>query len=77
MPAERLAGIIAEHGPRSVAAYARTMAPATFPTAQPMFTALLYRHRDADGVRPGHPRQRRQAGGRVATGTWGAPPQGF
>ena len=75
--AERLAGIIAEHGPRSVAAYAGTMALATFPTAQPMFTALL------DGIGTPmrfDPNTLDKGGKQVAAsllGTWGAPPQGF
>jgi anaerobic selenocysteine-containing dehydrogenase len=39
--AGRLARIVAEHGPRSVAGYAGTMALGAFPTAMPMFTALM------------------------------------
>ena len=75
--AERLAGIIAQHGPRSVAAYAGTMALAAYPTAMPMFTALL------DGIGTPmrfDPNTLDKGGKQVAAsllGTWGAPSQGF
>jgi anaerobic selenocysteine-containing dehydrogenase len=75
--AERLAGITAQHGPRSVAGYAGTMALATFPTAMPMFTALL------DGIGTPmrfDPNTLDKGGKQVALsllGTWGAPSQGF
>jgi anaerobic selenocysteine-containing dehydrogenase len=75
--AERLAGIIAEHGPRSVAGYAGTMALANFATAAPMFTALL------DGIGTPmrfDPNTLDKGGKQVAQsllGTWAAPLQGF
>ena len=75
--AGRLADIIAQHGPRSVAGFAGTMALATYPTAMPMFFALL------DGIGTPmrfDPNTLDKGGKQVAQsllGTWGAPSQGF
>ena len=75
--AEKLTDIIAQHGPRSVAGYAGTMALASFPTGSPMFTALL------DGIGTPmrfDPNTLDKGGKQVAQsllGTWGAPAQGF
>jgi anaerobic selenocysteine-containing dehydrogenase len=75
--AEKLTDIIAQHGPRSVAGYAGTMSLASFPTASPMFTALL------DGIGTPmrfDPNTLDKGGKQVAQsllGTWGAPAQGF
>jgi len=69
--------LIDRYGPRSVAAYSGTMACATFPTANPLYTALL----DAIGTPMRFDPNTLDKGGKQVAqsflGTWGAPAQGF
>jgi anaerobic selenocysteine-containing dehydrogenase len=72
-----LTRLIDRYGPRSVAAYAGTMACATFPTANPLYAALL----DAIGTPMRFDPNTLDKGGKQVAqsflGTWGAPAQGF
>jgi anaerobic selenocysteine-containing dehydrogenase len=75
--AAELTVLIERHGPRSVAAYSGTMACATFPTANPLYAALL----DAIGTPMRFDPNTLDKGGKQVAqsflGTWGAPAQGF
>ena len=75
--ATELTALIERYGPRSVAAYSGTMACATFPTANPLYTALL----DAIGTPMRFDPNTLDKGGKQVAqsflGTWSAPAQGF
>jgi anaerobic selenocysteine-containing dehydrogenase len=75
--AAELTVLIERYGARSVAAYSGTMACATFPTANPLYTALL----DAIGTPMRFDPNTLDKGGKQVAqsflGTWGAPAQGF
>ncbi|ODU07045.1 MAG: hypothetical protein ABS81_02880 [Pseudonocardia sp. SCN 72-86] len=75
--ADRLSDIVERHGPRAVAGYAGTMALGAFPTAMPMFTALM----DAIGTPLRFDPNTLDKGGKQVArsflGSWGAPSQGF
>lgn len=75
--AERLTAVVDAHGPGAVAAYAGTMALASFSTAMPFFDGLL----DAIGTRLRFDPNTLDKGGKQIAqaflGRWNAPSQGF